>query len=203
MSLKNRILETIAEDPGLTDRLLADRILGQESPQQSINQAARALEKAGRLVRRDRPDSLIGNYPVQNAVLQEQRPRVVANTADGLSEDEVKGFIQSWLERDGWNVKVRWGREHGIDVEARSGKRRWIIEAKGCGSLPTMRVNYFISMLGETLQRMSDADAQYSIALPDMLQFRILWSRLPRLAKDRTTISLILVGRRGNIEHLQ
>jgi len=29
-----------------------------------------------------------------------------------------------------------------------------------------MRVNYFLGVLGETLQRMDDAQAKYSIALP-------------------------------------
>ena len=37
-----------------------------------------------------------------------------------------------------------------------------------------MRVNYLISMLGETLQRMDDPDAKYSIAIPDVQQFREL-----------------------------
>ena len=65
-----------------------------------------------------------------------------------------------------------------------------------------MRVNYFISMLGETLQRMDDPDAKYSIAVPDVQQFRKLWGRLPQLAKQRTGISVLFVSRDGSVEEV-
>jgi hypothetical protein len=42
-----------------------------------------------------------------------------------------------------------------------------------------MRVNYFLGVLGELLFRMNDAEAKYSIALPDVPQFRKLWSGVP------------------------
>jgi hypothetical protein len=117
-----------------------------------------------------------------------------------LSEDDVKRRLQSWLAQSGWEVSVVWGRGRGIDVEAKKGTQRWIIEAKGCGSLNPMRVNYFVSMLGELLQRMNDANARYSIALPDLKQFRGLWARLPELAKSRTGISALFVNASGNID---
>lgn len=60
-----------------------------------------------------------------------------------------------------------------------------------------MRVNYFLGILGETLQRMADEEAKYSIALPDVPQFRGLWSRLPELAKSRTTITALFVSPEG------
>ena len=62
-----------------------------------------------------------------------------------------------------------------------------------------MRVNYFLAILGETLQRMSDPDANYSIALPDMPQFHGLWERLPMLAKERTKITALFVTRSGEV----
>jgi len=65
-----------------------------------------------------------------------------------------------------------------------------------------MRVNYFIGILGETLQRMDDAKAKYSIALPDLKQYRGLWERLPEIAKKRTQISLLLVSGKGEIQEL-
>lgn len=80
--------------------------------------------------------------------------------------------------------------------------QRWIIEAKGCGSLNPMRVNYFLGILGELLQRMNDTDARYSIALPDITQYRRLWQRLPELAKSRTTISALFVGAGGSVEEV-
>jgi hypothetical protein len=65
-----------------------------------------------------------------------------------------------------------------------------------------MRVNYFLGVLGELLQRMSDPEAKYSIALPDLPQFRRLWERLPELAKRRTTISALFVSGSGDVEEV-
>ena len=123
--------------------------------------------------------------------------------ASGMfSEDDVKRSLQSWLEASGWAVSIAWGRDRGIDVEGTRDGKRWIIEAKGCGSLNAMRVNYFLSILGELLQRMNDPDAHYSVALPDMKQFRGLWQRLPELAKSRTQISALFVGPSGHVEEV-
>jgi hypothetical protein len=120
-----------------------------------------------------------------------------------MSEDQVKGYVESWLRAEGWQVSVQWGHQPGIDVEARRGPERWVIEAKGCGSRQPMRVNYFLAMLGETLQRMDDPAAHYSIALPDLPQYRGLWQRLPALAKARTQISMLLVSPGGKIEQVK
>lgn len=70
-----------------------------------------------------------------------------------MSEDGVKAAVAAWLKSDGWTVGVRWGNARGIDVEAKRGAERWVIEAKGCGSLQATRVAYFLAMLGETLQQ--------------------------------------------------
>jgi hypothetical protein len=104
----------------------------------------------------------------------------------------------AWLEADGWKVVVAWGKARGIDIEATRDGKRWIIEAKGSGSLPAMRVNYFLHILGETLQRMTDLDA-YSIAVPDMPQFLSLWQQLPDLAKISIGINAIFVGSDGAV----
>jgi hypothetical protein len=63
-----------------------------------------------------------------------------------------------------------------------------------------MRVNYFLSIIGELLQRMDDPVARYSIALPNIEQFRNLCARLPELAKQRTTIDAIFVSEDGKID---
>jgi hypothetical protein len=120
-----------------------------------------------------------------------------------MNEDSVKAHIKNRLEADGWNVKVAWGYIHGVDVEASRNGERWLIEVKGPGSRPEMRVNYFIGILGETLQRMNDPNARYSIAFPDMQAFRNLWAKLPALAKERTGIDLILVAESGALEILK
>ena len=116
-----------------------------------------------------------------------------------LQEDDIKHILNEYLIKNGWETKVALGHQQGIDIEAVKDNKRWIIEVKGSGSRQPMRVNYFISILGETLQRMNDSEARYSIALPDLEQFRRLWERLPQLAKERTTIDLILVDDNGNI----
>lgn len=63
-------------------------------------------------------------------------------------------------------------------------------------------MNYFISMLGELLQRMSIDEARYSIAMPDIQQLRRLCDRLPALARRRTQISALFVSVDGRVEHL-
>lgn len=111
-----------------------------------------------------------------------------------LQEEEIKRILFDQLTQDGWNVSVAWGHKPGIDIDATKGNRRRIIEVKGPGSRPQMRVNYFLSILGEILQRMDDPNAEYSIALPDVEQYRNLWYRLPDLAKERTRIDLLLIS---------
>jgi hypothetical protein len=202
VGLNERMLAVVDGRPGLTDRELTDILAGKSAGPQAVNQAARALAASGSLVRARRPDGRIGNYP-SGAVPPHVLPDYSAAAApDSMTEDAVKAAVRMWLEKQGWEVKVRWGHAHGVDVEAVRGSERWVIEAKGGGSLQPMRVNYFLAILGETLQHMDDPVARYSIALPDMAQFRALWNRLPQLAKTRTAISLILVGRDASIVHL-
>ena len=197
-----KIVSLLEHDPGLTDREITDSLNGHSAPQQPINQKCRDLEIRGVLVRRKRKDNLIGNY------LAAQSGNVFAvhkdetdhkSTNDNLSEDDVKRSIEKWLVRDGWQVQVAWGHERGIDIRARQVSKHWIIEVKGGGSLQPMRVNYFLSALGELLQRMDNPDVSYSIAFPDIQQFRRLWERLPTLAKSRTGISALFVGVDGNV----
>lgn len=109
-------------------------------------------------------------------------------------------MLVGWLRNDGWKPTVAWGNTRGIDIEATRGPESWVIEVKGPGSRQPMRVNYFIGILGETLQRMDDPNARYSIAFPDLPQYRGLWDRLPELAKSRTKISIIFVAQDGGVE---
>ena len=203
-TLQYQILELISSRAGLTDREITDALRSPSDNQQPINQAARVLEGQGLLVRQRRADGLIGNYPSSDQksipVPPSKSPR--NHDVDALSEDEIKEVLVQWLESDGWNTEVAWGHARGIDVEAVRGSERWVIEVKGPGSRQPMRVNYFIGILGETLQRMEDQKARYSISLPDLPQYRGLWERLPPLAKARTQISMIFVSKDGVIELL-
>jgi hypothetical protein len=194
----------VSERPGITDRELANVILGKGAHPSRINQTCRHLESSGLLVRQARADGRIGNYPtgVPLPEVKAPHPSSIGEQTDALGEDQVKLLLKQWLEADGWQTEIAWGRKTGIDIVARRGGEVWIIEAKGCGSLQPMRVNYFIAILGELLQRMSTADAKYSIALPDMQQFRGLWDRLPELARRRTDITALFVSADGRVEHL-
>ncbi|MBN1142626.1 MAG: MarR family transcriptional regulator [Deltaproteobacteria bacterium] len=205
-NLSGSILDLIRKSPGLTDREITDRLRGTTAPQQPINQAARHLEGKGLLHRRRRQDQVIGNYPAEGdpAPVSTKPTRTTKiHDVDALSEDKVKGVLETWLKAQGWDTKIAWGNAQGIDIDAHLGPERWIIEVKGPGSRQPMRVNYFIGILGETLQRMSDSEARYSIAFPDLPQYRGLWDRLPHLAKKRTGISLLLVTEAGTVEHLE
>lgn len=119
-----------------------------------------------------------------------------------MTEDEVKNRIHQWLTNKGWCVSMSMGHAPGIDIDARRDTERWIIEAKGIGSRSQMRRNYFYSVLGNTLNRMADQTAKYSIAFPDIMQYRNMWSRFPQLAKERTEITILFVAENG-ITHLE
>ncbi|MEB2320747.1 MAG: MarR family transcriptional regulator [Pseudomonadota bacterium] len=203
-TLPQELLRFVHSSPGLTDREITDALRGKLAPQQPVNIAARSLATRGQIVRRKRADGLIGNYPsdglTQSAELEQTEPKA-ADLAD-QSEDKLKHRIREWLTSDGWHVEVAWARDRGIDVRAFRDGKRWIIEVKGIGSLPAMRVNYFLSILGETLQRMDDPASKYSICLPDVPQFRNLWSRLPTLAKRRTEITALFVASSGCVEEV-
>lgn len=206
MTRVEKILSLLQLHPGLTDREITNRIDGNKSPQQPSNIACRKLEKNGLIKRTFRDDDRIGNWLVGDQRISEvsQKTGPIKNNsgADQMSEDDAKKALVAWLENDGWTTKVAWGKARGVDIEADRNNEKWLIEVKGCGSRPEMRVNYFIGMLGELLQRMDRPDARYSIATPDIAQFRRLWDRLPKYAKSRLSLSMLLVKSDYSIEHL-
>lgn len=202
-TLPEQILNLLDKSPGMTDREITNALHGSSAPQQPINIAARDLAKKGVMIRKKRHDDLIGNYlSGQPIPVVKTLPAAATNKSGNnhLSEDDAKEILRRWLEKNGWSTDIAWGRSRGIDIEAKRGSERWIIEVKGIGSRSEMRVNYFIGMLGETLQRMHDPDAKYSIAVPDVAQFRGLWVRLPGVAKSRTTITALFVSEDGSVE---
>lgn len=204
VTLKERIIDLLSIDDGFTDREISDKLIGYGKPQQSVNIACRDLESKGLISRIKRHDGKIANY-IKNTdtTLSPKKVETQKNINDGLSEDEIKEIVNQYLESDGWKTQVAWQKTRGIDIDAFRGKQRWIIEVKGCGSRDAMRVNYFLAILGETLQRMNDPNAKYSIALPNLNQYRNLWERLPRLAKERTNITALFVSEDKRIEEVK
>lgn len=200
MNRRRVVLDFISKEPGLSDRQLTDRVLGQGEPPQAVNALCRQLEAEGLCVRRKRSDGRLGNFPNGGPVPVEAplAPDPVPH-ADGISEDDVKRAVKDKLERDGWECHVAWGGTHGIDIDAHRDGRRWVIEAKGSGKSNPQRANYFVGALGELMQRTSDPSADYGIALPDLDQFRRLWERLPALAKRRMRLSALFVAEDGSV----
>ena len=206
MTLKEQILIYIADHPGATD---TDMEKAFNAVHQQVNYACRMLEKDGKLIRR-KPvaGGLIGNYPapaevsVGSDAFANPNARMTATrqTEPVPEEEDIKQILTDKLTSEGWSVTTAWGHAPGVDIDARRGDERWLIEVKGPGSRPQMRVNYFLSMLGEVLQRMDDPNARYSIALPDMPQYHGLWERLPSLAKQRTGIDALFVNGDGEIQ---
>lgn len=207
VSLKERIITYLQDKDGLTDREIANVVLGATEPQQAVNQVCRTLEGKGILKRMNRKDGLIGNYLVTEGLLAESSPEKQAEHAEESSsvfkEDNLKQIMKEYLHAEGWETQIAWGRTPGIDMNAIRGNERWIIEVKGLGSSNPMNVNYFLGVLAETLQRMEDPNAKYSIVLPDVKQFRNLWNRLPLLAKKRTGITAIFIDELGSIDESQ
>ena len=201
--MKESVLALVRSAPGLTDREIANRLLGSRARQARVHQSARSLAAEGLIARRRRYDGKLGNYPA--AVSQGPSLPTAGGESieavDPLSEDEVKRKLKAWLEGVGWIV-VTGGRSQGIIIAALQSGRRWVIEAKGRGSLDPMQVNDFPGVLGELLQQMRDPQAKYSVALPDLPRFRRLWNRLPNPAKRRTGISALFVDDAGRVREV-
>jgi len=203
MTLKDRIITLLKNRDGLTDREITDALLGKNNPQQPVNQACRDLESKGVLRRVIRKDGLKGNFLTEEGkrieLTQVNDKKSSEETVSKLNEDNIKRVLQEYLYAEGWEAQIAWGKTQGIDINAIRGTERWIIEVKGLGTSNQMNVNYFLGVLSETLQRMDDPNAKYSIALPDVKQFRNLWNRLPLLAKKRTGITALFIDEQGNV----
>lgn len=204
LSMAEQLIHFISHHPGISDRELTDFIQGKGKHPSRVNQEARLLEGRGVVVRSRRPDGVIGNYlqGTESVPLHRDTKSQVVRTESGLSEDELKEVLHRWLTQNGWQSQVAWAKARGVDIRATREGQQWLIEVKGLGSRQAMRVNYFIAILGETLQRMADPAAKYSIALPDVPQFRGLWERLPALAKSRTAITALFVTPDGLVTEL-
>lgn len=196
-SLDERILDAIRFGP-LDDDAIAQR-LG-IAHRQAVNQRARVLESAGRLRRYVGQDGKLVNELMGDgspaAVVTEAIVATPESTG-ALTEDEVKEAVRRHLVDRGFDVGVAWGRQPGVDIEARHADgRRVRIEAKGeVLTRNAQQHNYFVGMLGELVQRMDDAHATYGLALPDNRQYRGLVARLPVLARRRLGLTVWWVAR--------
>ena len=117
----------------------------------------------------------------------------------GITEEHVKNVLKNYLEKNNWTCEIAWGKKKGIDIKATKNNQHWIIEAKGEGSRTQMRGNFFLSVLGEILQRMENKSTKYSIAFPAMQRYKKLWDELPQLAKERLNITCFFVDKENKV----
>ena len=109
MKLKEKIVQLLQRQAGLTDREITDRVLAPGAPQQRVNMICRALEADSILVRR-KEARRIRNYLESNArpithshVVQPNRPTVASGAGDGSIDRLLKiGFQHAgrWVLRD-------------------------------------------------------------------------------------------------------
>jgi len=188
VTLAERLLRLVEKEPGIAQAEAARR-LGVRYPH--LRQVVLGLLQRGELERVQ--DGMYRLYPKGSA------PNAAGDGPEAVfppgSEDEVKSVLANYLNRQGWRVEVRYGKRHGPDLVAYKEGVRWIIEAKGPGRYPPMRVNYFLHALGEILLRMGNRADRYSVAFPDLPQFRNLWRRLPREVKQRLSLTAFFVGK--------
>jgi hypothetical protein len=194
VTLADRILDVLT--PGLTlddDELAAK--LGVN--RQQVNQACNRMAKQGVVVREQGWRGKIVSRRMDAPVPPPRYAPAVA-AGDLIREDDVKAALKEHLGSQGYEVTVMWGRERGIDLDARRPGSRIVIEAKGEANSQPQQTNYFIGALGELVQRMSDEDAGYGVAFPDNRVFQGLVARLPAFARSRLRLRVFLVARDGD-----
>ena len=105
MKLKDKIVQLLQGQVGLTDREITDLILARGAPQQGVNIACRALEVDGTLARR-KEDGRIRNYLVPNAHQFTQSSEVQPSPPTAAS-DARTGSIDRLL-KIGFQLAGRW-----------------------------------------------------------------------------------------------
>ena len=123
-----------------------------------------------------------------------------------MRERKVKQILAQRIEDEGFmNLKVRYGSERGVDIEAQfPDSRRWLyIEVKGerPGGQETAQRRV---VLGEALLQVFsiyDGSSVCAIALPNTRGFRNLAQRI-FLPLSRLGLHVIFVGENGEIWHL-
>lgn len=213
---RTRILEFLKErkDEWFDDDELS-RVLGIR-PRQTVNQICRKLARSGIIKRRIIDGKLKNSYAINKtkvcskvekvsmkiakvevfSVGLDGLSRICYNEEEGLTEDEVKACLELCFQNKGFNVEVAYGGAHGPDIVARKESKKLIIEAKGEGSRPEMRENYFLAIIGEICKHMKDPKAFYAIALPAHKDFIKKTQKLPQLARQVLGIGFIFVRKK-------
>lgn len=151
-TLAERIIPALKEADGpLTDAQLAAAL---KVVRQPVNQTCRTLEQHGVLTRQKLVGSNIVN--VLTGVPLPAKPQPAESSGQLLAEDEVKIAVRDHLQGQGYVVKVAWGHEPGIDIDAIRPGDHLLIEAKGEAASHPQQANYFVGALGELVQRFAE-----------------------------------------------
>jgi len=91
MTLKEKIIQLLGSENGLTDREITDRLLGNGAQQQPINQACRSLENKGILKRDQGEKNRIQNYITsgENTMLKSNNEELDINIANSENSEYV------------------------------------------------------------------------------------------------------------------
>ena len=115
-----------------------------------------------------------------------------------MTESDVVASVANWLKANGWTVLRAKHRGPGIDIEARKDGHRWLIEAKGDAKNDKANQDLnFYGALGQIVAYRSDANAKYSVALPDLPHYRNRWAKLPRAARSAVDTCIFVTGIQG------
>jgi hypothetical protein len=117
----------------------------------------------------------------------------------GFSEDDVKDAVKSALQAMSYDVKVMWGKKHGVDIEATLGGTKILIEAIGEGASRQHLGNNFLRVLAEILLRMTDEQASYGIALPAHPSLIDLVASIPKRVRQGLRLDFYFVKPSENL----
>lgn len=142
-TLAQQIVEAVQNQPGITDRWLAEALFGPGTPQQRVNGECRRMAALGLLDRTLRSDGLIGNYctgketaplpisPAENGIRGALEMDV---TTDWYWEGNVVDAVEHYLSGDGWEIVNKantHSKERGVDLYATKSGTTLLVEAKG------------------------------------------------------------------------
>ena len=121
-----------------------------------------------------------------------------------MIEDKLKRIIEQKLKEEGFTgIAVRYGQEHGSDVEAffPGSRRRLLMEVKGeTEAMMTKEaaqaqwIHYVESGIFELLRRMESEQAVYVLVLPNTQSYRSILMRLPLFARRRLSLHTLFVS---------
>lgn len=92
-TLKEKILELLKINNGLSDREITNKIFGEAYPQQSVNKACNEMNKAGMITRKTREDGKIGNYAFKQInIIKKDQPKVKSIEIESNNYFKIRDF---------------------------------------------------------------------------------------------------------------